>query len=66
MITLPKLPFSKKGQWAALTPNNKKVIGYGKTLKYVLLKAKSAKINNPTVLKIGPFSSSFVGGFNEI
>ena len=60
-LDLTKITKSKSKQWIALSPHSNKVIGQASTLKKVLQVARKSKIGNPTVFKIGQFSSSFVG-----
>ena len=61
-LDLTKIPATKKNRvWVALSPSSNKIVGYAKSLEQVLGVAKRAKVSNPTVFKIGPFSSSFVG-----
>lgn len=54
------LPQSKTG-WLALSPDGKKLVAQGKTLKVVLVKSKNKGVDNPTVFKIAPFHHLFVG-----
>ncbi len=50
----------KKG-WLALSPDNRKLIAKGKTLKEVLKRGKEKGIENPSVLKAVPIKHLFAG-----
>lgn len=61
-LDLTRIPLGKNGRsWVAISPSSNKIVGHAKTLEQVLNIAKRARISNPTVFKIGPFSSFFVG-----
>ena len=54
------LPYAAKKLWIALSPDNKKVVGSGKTIKEAIEKAKKNKIERPTILQAIPDYSGFV------
>lgn len=45
----------------AVDPRSNRIVGQANSLESVLTVAKKVKVNNPTVFKIGPFASAFVG-----
>ncbi|MBI2588114.1 hypothetical protein HY373_02550 [Candidatus Berkelbacteria bacterium] len=54
------LPPSKTG-WLALSPDGKKLVAKGRTLKVVLTKSRNKGVDNPTVFKMAPFHQTFTG-----
>jgi len=67
MIDLSKILSKYKKGWLALAPNNKDFLAVGSTLEEVLRKAKKKGIENPTLLKLGPFKYLFTGkAINEV
>lgn len=61
MIDLSKILSKYKKGWIALSPNNKDLLAVGSTLENVLEKARKKGMNNPTLLKLGPFRDLFTG-----
>ena len=45
----------------AVDPSSNRIVGQAESLESVLTVAKKVKVSNPTVFKIGPFASAFVG-----
>lgn len=60
-IDLSKILSKYKKGWLALSPDNRKLIAKGKTLKEVLKGAKEKGIENPSVLKAVPIKHLFAG-----
>lgn len=50
-IDLSKILLRHKKGWIALTPDNRKLLASGNTLKQVLVKANRKGVTNPTVFK---------------
>ena len=61
VIDLSKILSKYKKGWLALTPNNKKLVAVGTTLKDVLAKARKKGVENPTVFKAAPMRNYFSG-----
>lgn len=61
MINLSKILAKYKKGWIALSPNNKDLLALGSTLQSVLDKAKKKGVDNPSVLKLGPFKNLLTG-----
>lgn len=58
-----------KGEWVALTPDEKSVVASGKTLKKILEEARVKGYAHPIVMKIPPAIVPYIGTpffFNEI
>ena len=64
MINLSKILSKYKKGWIALAPNNKHLLAVGHTLEEALEKAKKKGVENPTLLKLGPFKYLFTGKSN--
>jgi len=60
-IDLSKILAKYKKGWIALSPDNKKLIAIGKTLKEVLSESEKKGISNPTVFKSAPVKNLFAG-----
>lgn len=60
-IDLSKILSKYRKGWLALSPDNRKLLAVGSTLKEVLEKARKRGIDNPSVLKAGPFERLFTG-----
>ncbi len=60
-INLSKILSKYKKGWLALSPDSKKLIATGKTLKEVLEKANKKGVKNPTVLKTAPVGNFLIG-----
>lgn len=61
VIDLSKILSKYKKGWLALTPNNRKLVAAGVSLKDVLAKAKKKGVDNPTVFKASPIGNYFSG-----
>lgn len=61
MTDLSNILKRHKSGWIALTSDNEKLVGTGKTLKEALLKARKKGIVRPSLLKIGPLDNYFIG-----
>lgn len=59
-LTKILLPFVKKRLWVALSPDKKRVVGFGETPKRAIAQAQEKKIRKPTILKAIPDYSGFV------
>ena len=60
-VDLRKILKKHKSGWLALTPDNKKELASGTTLKEVLSKAKSKGIDNPSVFKVPNLETHYIG-----
>lgn len=47
--------------WLAFSPDNRRLVATGKTLKEVLKKSREKGIKDPSVLKAAPFQAMFAG-----
>lgn len=60
-IDLSKILAKYKNGWIALSPDNKKLIATGKTLKEVLNESGKKGVSNPTVFKSATVKNLFAG-----
>lgn len=60
-VNLSKILSKHKKGWLALSPDNRKLVATGKTLREVLEKAKEKGVGNPSLLKTAPVKHLFVG-----
>lgn len=61
VIDLTKILEKHQKGWLALSPDNKKLIATGSSLKEVLEKAAKTGVTNPSVLKTIPRNKLFIG-----
>lgn len=61
-IDFTKIIEKYKGQWVALTENEKKVVSSGKSAKETLEKAKKKGLENPILFKVPISVLPYVGG----
>ena len=54
------LPYAARKLWIAFSPDNKKVVGSGKTIKEAIEKAKENQVERPTIIQAIPDYSGFV------
>ena len=60
-LDLTKFKVKNGKTWMAVDPRSNRIVGQAESLESVLTVAKKVKVSNPTVFKIGPFASAFVG-----
>ncbi len=60
-VDLRKFLKKHKSGWLALTPDNKKEVASGKTLREVISVAKTKGVNRPSVFKIPNLETYYVG-----
>jgi len=60
-IDLRKFLKAHKSGWLALTPDNKKKVASGKTLREVLAKAKTKGIDKPSIFKVPDLTTYYIG-----
>lgn len=60
-IDLSQILARHKRGWIALTPDNRKFLTAGNTLKEVIIKANRKGVSNPTVFKAVPVKNLAVG-----
>ena len=61
IIDLSKILSKHKRGWLALSPDNRKLIAIGKTLKEALERARKKGVANPGLLKAAPVDRLFIG-----
>lgn len=61
VVNLSSLLSRYKKGWVALSPDHKRVIASGDSLRDALQKAKAKGTKNPSLLKIAPWNKLFVG-----
>lgn len=60
-VNLSKILSKHKKGWLALSPDNRKLVATGETLKEALKRAKKKGVEDPSLLKAAPVRHLFVG-----